>query len=335
MATRHNACVNPSLANDNAGWGGESTPARTAVTGFDRPFAARYTAGTFLRTAAGSATAGLDYTLSAYVRPSNSFSAGGNAYIEWRDAVDAVISYSGGTYTLTDNVVTRASVTATAPAGTATAQLILDGVNYSVTTVDATMTLVEQATSLLDYFDGDSPGGSWDGTPGSSSSTLTDTISATLSGTLPPFAAGTAGSVTVSGTASATLPALTAETSGGVTASGTAAATLPSLAGDLSGTVEVFGQIDASLPALVAGLTGSATAAADITATLPALTGAFDGQVLSPQGQLAGVLPALQASFSGTSEAVDLDITGLAGPASVGWPVGAPETRFAVGAPYL
>lgn len=182
MATRHNACVNPAVDVDVTGWGGEATPTRTAVTGFGRLQAARYTAGTFMRTAGGAVTAGQDYTLSVYLRPANGLSAGNTIYIEWLNSGGGVITYTTTGYSIVDGTVTRSSVTGTAPAGAVTAQLILDGVNYTVTALDATMVLIEQTGTLDAYFDGNSSGGSWDGTPGSSPSTLTDAAVVTVSG---------------------------------------------------------------------------------------------------------------------------------------------------------
>ncbi|MFI6793664.1 hypothetical protein ACIBG4_40670 [Nonomuraea sp. NPDC050383] len=316
MATRHNSCINPCLSNDAAGWGGEATPTRQPVTGFDRPFAAEYTSGTFLRTSAGAAAPGLDYTLSVYVRPANGFSAGGSIYIEWRDAADAVISYSNGSYTLTSGTVSRASLTGAAPAGTATAQLVLDGVNYSVTTLHATMVLVEQRATLGDYFDGDtSPGGSWDGIPGSSASTLSDTITAVLDAQLPPLAASFTSEVTVEGNLDGVLPPLAA------------AATA---------TVDVAGQVDASLPPLTAALSGVIEVEGSIAAALPAVTASLTCQVSDPpQAVLAAVLPAVTVSITGTSEAVDPvlppirvglpRLTWPSGRARLGWPVGTPR----------
>jgi hypothetical protein len=73
----------------------------------------------------------------------------------------------------------------------------------------AAQALIETGPDLLDYFDGDSPGGSWDGPPGNSSSTLEDTITGTLSGTLPPLIGSFTGEVTVEGVLAGTLPALT------------------------------------------------------------------------------------------------------------------------------
>jgi hypothetical protein len=172
MATRHNLCTNPALSTVVTGWGGGSTPTLTAVSGFSRPNAARYSSGTFMSTAQGAATAGLSYTVSTYAR-SNNFSPSGTIYIEWLNSGGSSISFStGSAYSLPSTVVTRASTTATAPANTAFCRVVMDGTNYSVNVCDITMVLLEQA-ALDTYFDGDTGGATWDGTTGNSSSTLT------------------------------------------------------------------------------------------------------------------------------------------------------------------
>ncbi|GAA3172568.1 hypothetical protein [Nonomuraea roseoviolacea] len=317
MATRHNSCINPCLSNDTAGWGGEATPTRQAVTGFGRPFAAEYTSGTFLRTSAGAVAPGLDYTASVYIRPANGFSSGGSIYIEWRDAANGVISYSNGSYTLTSGVVTRASLTATAPSGAALAQIILDGANYAVTTVHTTMVLIEQTAALGDYFDGDTtPGGSWDGTPGSSASTLSDTVTGVLDGV---------------------LPAVTASFDGAVTVEGSLTANLPAVVMAASATVEVLGQIGAQLPPLTAALSGVVEVEGSIAAALPALTASLAGQVSDPpQAVLAAVLPAITASLTGTSDAVDPDLPSIVvGPPRLTWLSGGVRLGWLVGPPRL
>lgn len=316
MATRHNACVNAALDNDDAGWGGEAAPARTSLTGFIRPFGARYTAGTFMRTAAGAAVPGVGYTLSVDTRPVNQFVPGGNIYIEWRDSLGGVITYTTGTYTVTANVVTRASMTGTAPAGTVTAQLVLDGVNYAVTTLDSTAMLIEPTTVLDNYFDGNTtPGGSWDGTPGSSPSTFTDTVQGSLAAALPALIGGLDGSAKVSAAVAASLPTLTSSLAGALTVAGAATSVLPGLTGSASGVVR---------------------AAGTLTAGLPALTAAVQGVVTAPAGSLAAVLPSLTASLTGTSDAVDLPEPAVrVGPPRLGWPVGTPSLSWPVRPPKL
>jgi hypothetical protein len=172
VVARHNLCTNPALGVNVTGWGGGSTPTLTAVAGFGRPNAARYTAGTFMWSAAGAAFAGLSYTVSAYIR-TNTFNASGSAYVEWLNSGGGVIGDTpGAAYTTTSGVVSRVSVTGTSPANTASARLVMDGVNYSVNSADITMVMVEQVGTLDTYFDGGSPGATWDGTPGNSASTL-------------------------------------------------------------------------------------------------------------------------------------------------------------------
>lgn len=281
MADRHNLCRNPALGVDVTGWGGSSTPARTAVTGFGRGWAGRYTAGTFISTAAtatGAVTVGQTYTVSLYLRTA-SFGVGvGAIYIEWINSGGSGFGYPSANYSASAATVTRVSVTAVAPAGAVAARVIVDGINYSVNVTDFTMVLIEQAT-LQDYFDGDSPGASWDSTPGLSSSTLPD-------------------AAPVSGTVGVTLPALTA---------------------GLTGAIQVAGQAAATLPPLSSALTGALTVTGAAAGSLPALTGALAGQVITPAGALAAALPALTASLTGTSDAAEAPparLTSGSGPAA-------------------
>ncbi|MGV9536563.1 hypothetical protein ACWDR9_23380, partial [Streptosporangium sandarakinum] len=208
---RQNLCINPALDVNVAGWGGGSTPTRTAVSGFDRSWAARYTAGTYMATSAtamGAITAGLTYTLSVYLRPV-SFNGSGAIYVEWINGGGSGFGYPTVSYSVTGGVVSRASITAVAPSGAVAARLILDGINYSVNNLDATMVLIEQAAALDAYFDGSSPGASWDGTAGSSSSTLAGTtVSGALASVLPPLGGGLAGRAVARGTLAAALPPL-------------------------------------------------------------------------------------------------------------------------------
>lgn len=174
VSARHNSAVNPALANDNADWGGNGTaPVRTAVSGFGRANAARYTDGTFVRTAYGAATVGLTYTLSVYVRTAT-FGFSGTAYIEWQDASHGALSYTGAGFSVSAGVVTRISVTDTAPASTAFAALIVGNETFAINTFDCTELLIEESATADTYFDGDTSGATWDGTAGNSASTLND-----------------------------------------------------------------------------------------------------------------------------------------------------------------
>lgn len=175
MTTRHNLCTNPALSVDNTGWGGNGTaPARTAVSGFQRPYAARYVDGTFIRTPTGLVTEGLTYTLSIDIRPTSDVSSG-HIYIEWQRSDSSVIQYTTVAYgALTGGAVTRLSVTDTTPIDGTVYQacIIVDGPDFTTNTTDFAAALIEQDTQLDPYFDGDTPGASWDGTAGESTSTF-------------------------------------------------------------------------------------------------------------------------------------------------------------------
>lgn len=185
MATRHNTCINPCLTNNDTGWAdGAEVPARTSVTGFVRPFAARYTTNVagFARTPAGAAVAGQQYTVSMDIRPTSN--ATGTIYAEWRDAGNSVLSYTSNGYSANGGVVTRISHTGTAPTNTAFVRIIFDGINFGLNNTDVTAVLIEQAAALDTYFDGDSPNATWDGAAGNSASTLNDSPALSGTGTL-------------------------------------------------------------------------------------------------------------------------------------------------------
>ncbi|MER5420350.1 hypothetical protein [Streptosporangium roseum] len=312
MATRHNLCVNPALGVDVSGWGGGSTPARTDVSslGFGRSWAARYTGGSFLSTAAtqsGAVVAGQTYTLSVYYRPT-SFAASGTLYVEWINGSGGGFGYPNVPFSGGAATISRASITEVAPAGAVAARIILDGINFGVSAMDATMVLIEQAATLLDYFDGDSPNGSWNGTPGLSASTLSDAapVTGTSDVSLPPMESAGSGTARTSGLSAVALPALTTTASGTATTSGTVTADLPALESAGTGTAKTAGVHAAALPSL--GATGSGTAKTTGTsdAALPLLESAAAGTATTA-GHMDVTLPALVADTA-TPQADD-DIT--------------------------
>lgn len=178
MTIRHNLCTNPACGTAVTGWAGDSIP--TQVTGlptggsnFPVSTGARYTSGSFMRSATGAATPGTEYTLSMYVRPvSNS---AGLIYIEWTRSSGGPV-YTTSSYSAPAGAVTRVSITGTAPANTTAAGLLLDGTNYALNASDMTAVLIEAAAAPPGtYFDGDSANSSWDGAEDLSSSTFDDT----------------------------------------------------------------------------------------------------------------------------------------------------------------
>jgi hypothetical protein len=176
MATRHNLCPNPAADVDVTGWTGGETPVRTDVTGqgFPRNWAARYSTSTFMFGPTGAAVVGQAYTVSAYVRPTN-FTIGGTLAIQWLDAGSNEVSESTIAFPAAPaGTATRVSITGTAPANTVSLRLLHFGEDYSGNPCSWTAVLYEQSATLQPYFDGGSPGATWDGTPGNSTSTLQD-----------------------------------------------------------------------------------------------------------------------------------------------------------------
>lgn len=172
MTNRRNLVVNPALEVDASGWGdgGAQVPTRTAVAGFGRSFAARYTTAGFLRTPQSTVTEGVTYTLSLYLRTVIP-AGGGTIYAEWVRANGSVISYSTASFSATGgNVVQRVSLTAAAPTAAVIVRVIVDGWNFAFNTTDVTMVMVAPEAALDSYGDGDTPGWEWDGTPGLSAS---------------------------------------------------------------------------------------------------------------------------------------------------------------------
>lgn len=266
MAARHNTCENPSLSVSDAGWGdgGADIPVRTAVSGFPAPvvFAARYSGGgSYRRTPIGAATAGLDYTASLYIRSASLPIGSGVLYFEWLRANMSAISYPSTGFTTSTGVVTRISITGTAPTDTAFVRLILDGWSTAPNETDVSAALYEQTAALDTYFDGDTtPGGSWDGTTGLSPSTLTPGGPVDLDGSLP-AAADLTGTLALDRALAATSPAAagatgTLSTDRALAASSSAAATATAdiaVARALAGTTAAAGTATASLTVTTPG----------------------------------------------------------------------------------
>ena len=264
MATRHNACQNPSLSVSDAGWGdgGAGVPARTAVSDFPRAFAARFTDGaSFHQTPVGAAVAGTTYTASLYIRSASLPIGSGVLYFRWMNAAMGDISFPSTAFTTSAGVVTRISITGVAPANTAFVRLILDGWSTTTNTTDMTAILYEASGSLADFFDGDTtPGGSWDGTTGLSASTLTSTVTGTASVVLGALVAAASGVRSVGGAAVVSLGALAGAAVGVRTVQGSAVASLPGPTAVAVGVRTVSGVAVGSLGGLTATGSGSAPA---------------------------------------------------------------------------
>ena len=174
--TRHNSCPNPASSVNITGWTGGSVPAQAiGLVGMSRTTGARYTSGSFFQTPTAAANPGDTVTISVDVLtevfddPSIDLymfakrSAGGDVQI---GAIDHP--------TLTHGLVSRFAITRTCPALTTGVYVVADGINMVISPTVVTGCLVEISPTADPYFDGDSPLGAWDGTPGLSTSTLND-----------------------------------------------------------------------------------------------------------------------------------------------------------------
>jgi hypothetical protein len=185
MATRHNLCINPGCKNNVTGWGGGSTPTQTTgLTGMSRTTGARYTSGTFAVSPSSPASPGDVITMSVDVLSETGADA----------SVDLIFEINGTTgvgaavnFSLSAGVPTRVSITRTCPGGTTSVDCVVDSFNAGVSPLVLTGLLIEIAPAADTYFDGDTPGASWDGADGNSASTLVDvTAAGGTQPTLPP-----------------------------------------------------------------------------------------------------------------------------------------------------
>lgn len=168
---RTNLCPNPGLKNNATGWSGPGGSARvTGVTGMLRTTG--FSAGvTNLQPPRAAVTVGLSYRFSAYVK-GNGGASTGTCNINWYSTGGYLSSSTAQAWSVADGSVVRVdSLAATAPATAVEALLTIEGIDAGVI---VTAVLYEQATTLGTYFDGDSTGGTWTGTSGNSTSTLTD-----------------------------------------------------------------------------------------------------------------------------------------------------------------
>jgi hypothetical protein len=294
MADRHNLSPNPYCKNDNTGWTSNGTaPTRTDVTGlgFSRTWAAKYDDGSVAFSPQGAASAGLQYTVSVYVRPTV-FTISGSIFVEFLNSGGGSLDFSSTAFTANANTVTRISHTHTAPANTAFVRFVITGENYGSNATYFTQHLIEQTGSLDTYFDGDSAGGSWDGADGNSASTLssgsavsgdvTATTTASVTATGSNAAAGAASptstaATTATGanaaagaaapTTTATVTATGANTAAGNTTSTATAGVTATGSNAATGAVAATTTASVTATATVVGLGATATTEAVVTAT--------------------------------------------------------------------
>lgn len=176
--TRVNACTNPGLAANLAGYGGSALTSqpvsRVAVLGFIRSFAAQVQA-----TALGAAnitgpmtsvSAGQQWAVSCSARTSGSMNV--TASIAWYDVNNALISSSSTVFAMRANVVQQIGQVGVAPSGATQMQINVVANLDNTQTLQIGDTLYERASGIDAFFDGDTAGYRWDGSVGASTSSL-------------------------------------------------------------------------------------------------------------------------------------------------------------------
>lgn len=116
---------------------------------------------------------GKTYTFSVYSRTSGSNNK--SLALRWQDSdgVDILPQLSGGTIASTPNVWGRHKWTLTAPQGAVTCWIgVISSIAITPGYIDAVGFMVEESSTLGEYFDGDSPGATWDGIPNNSTSSI-------------------------------------------------------------------------------------------------------------------------------------------------------------------
>lgn len=172
MAVRHNRMLRPAVKNSSTGWSGPSGWARITTAHASLPRSTAFAGSTVGDVSCGrwTVTAGEQFVCSISIRHTAAMS--GNTNVDW---------YSGGVYLSTSagaTIVAGAGTTArystpvvTAPATADEGVITVNGIDGAT---EITAGLAEPTTTLGEsFFDGDTTGAVWDGTNGSSTSTLT------------------------------------------------------------------------------------------------------------------------------------------------------------------
>jgi Flp pilus assembly pilin Flp len=166
-----NQVINPSFEKDTAGWVGGARSTLWASSGSASLLctSASGTGLTFNAYTDIPVTPGATYSATARINKLDSISRGVRLSFEFTSS--HTYSYSSN-FNVTGQ--STLSVSATAPVGDANLRVSIQEVNDGVSAaanfyVDSV--LLEQAASATTYFDGDSPNGTWTGTPNNSTST--------------------------------------------------------------------------------------------------------------------------------------------------------------------
>lgn len=173
--SRVNLCLNPAAKVNLTGWSGSATPVR--ATDFPaycpRQTGVRASTSGFLQSAAAPCSAGDVFTVSFYMHNgSSAFQFNRTVYIGYtRSTGGDTFPETFNTAVLGDigNVIRTSFTTAAAPANATGIYVIWDSLAVGL---GMTAVLLEKASALDAYGDGDVPGWTWDGSAGNSSSTM-------------------------------------------------------------------------------------------------------------------------------------------------------------------
>ncbi|MHA6626878.1 hypothetical protein ACU61A_15695 [Pseudonocardia sichuanensis] len=181
MAIRRNLAPNPALKNDASGWSGPSGWARSTSVGaqLPRPTGFEGAVAGDIVTPRAAVTAGQRYVWSISVR-ATSGTVVGELLVNYYAEVDggSFIGNSGSTVEFTVPVgeaVRLAVGPYRVPSGARAGYLKINDIAGDA---EVTAYQVEHEDTAAGYFDGDSMGASWDGTPGASSSTIREVADA-------------------------------------------------------------------------------------------------------------------------------------------------------------
>lgn len=181
--TRQNLCPNPACGTNTTGWGGSAGITRsTGLTGMPVATGITVTSGGYVQTPTMTIAPGDVTTVSFYIknRTGGTIAAGKQVFIGYtRSSGGDTFPENFNTAALgVDGNVQRASFTCLpAPANATGLYLIIDQL---LTDVDVTAVQYENPGPLDTYFDGDTPGAVWDGTPDNSTSTLGGGLAVTV-----------------------------------------------------------------------------------------------------------------------------------------------------------
>jgi hypothetical protein len=164
LTTRTNLVTNPSFETNITGWlGFLDTPEQSSTYSFVGTKSLKMNpveSGDYVRFSNIPVTAGEVYTVSAYI------------YTDTSKSVNIAVTGDDSTVTIPAGVWTRISASSTIPEFTTTADVFITSFSDDTIPFYIDAVMLEQSSTLNQYFDGSTAGASWTGTAHASTSTL-------------------------------------------------------------------------------------------------------------------------------------------------------------------